>query len=392
MTPYATISYFGFLLYPTLPAVALGLVGRLSRWFVLGVTLLMIGLQYGLLLPGDAAVNVGQCWQLLAYAAYEGALVKGFSLLRARDRAMPRWAPAVTVTLVLLPLAAAKLLPALHVSGLVGFLGISYLTFRSLDVIFGIQDRLIKQIRLRDFWLFLLFFPTIASGPVDRYRRFMKDWEQKRSRAEYLQDLDAAVHRIFRGLLYKFIIAYYIETYWLSAAGATHTALGGISYMYAYSFYLFFDFAGYSCFAVGVSYLFGVRTPENFDNPFLAQNIRDFWNRWHISLSWWFRDHVYMRFVMWATKRKLLANKYAISYLGFILSMGLMGIWHGLQWHYILYGLYHAALIIGFDYLSRWNKRHKRWGEGPVWRWAGVFITFQVVCFGLLLFSGRLFQ
>ena len=71
--------------------------------------------------------------------------------------------------------------------------------------------------------------------------------------------------------------------------------------MYAYSLYLFFDFAGYTAFAIGVGYLFGIHTPENFQRPFLARDIRDFWNRWHISLSWWFRDHVYMRFVMAAS-------------------------------------------------------------------------------------------
>jgi membrane protein involved in D-alanine export len=391
MTPYATLTYFSFLLYPVVPAVGLGLAGRLSRWFVLGATLLMIALQYGLLLPLDPAIAAAQFWQLIAYAAYAGALVKGYQSLKTRSARLPGWASPVAVGLAILPLVAAKVLPAVGATGLVGFLGISWITFRTLDVLFGIQDGLIKQLRLRDFWLFLLFFPTIASGPVDRFRRFMKDWDRSRTRAEYLHDLDLAVDRIFRGLLYKFIIAFYIDKFWMAKVADVHTLLGTISYMYAYSFYLFCDFAGYSAFAVAVSYLFGVHTPENFDRPFIAQNIRDFWNRWNITLSFWFRDHIYMRFVMWATKKKLLANKYALSYLGFLLSMGLMGVWHGLQWHYIVYGFYHAGLIIGFDYLSRWNKRNKVWGEGPFWRWLGVAITFQAVCFGLLIFSGRLF-
>lgn len=73
--------------------------------------------------------------------------------------------------------------------------------------------------------------------------------------------------------------------------------------MYAYSMYLFFDFAGYSAFAVGVSYLLGVQTPMNFNKPFAARNIKEFWNRWHMTLSFWFRDYVFMRFVFWVTKR-----------------------------------------------------------------------------------------
>ncbi|HWI52863.1 MAG TPA: D-alanyl-lipoteichoic acid biosynthesis protein DltB [Symbiobacteriaceae bacterium] len=387
MTAYGTFTYFGFLLYAALPALTLGLLGRLTKWMALGLTAVMLSLQFGLLLKLEVTVTVHQFWQLVGYALYSGAIVVGFIRWKGR----PRWAVTPAVALLLLPLVVVKVVPFLGVKSMWGFLGISYVTFRSLDVLFGIQDGLIKELRVRDFWLFVLFFPTITSGPVDRYRRFMKDWEKPRTRAEYLQDLDRAVDRLFRGFLYKFIVAFLIKQYWLDRFADAHTLLGTISYMYAYSFYLFFDFAGYSAFAVGVSHLFGVRTPENFDRPFVARNIRDFWNRWHISLSTWFRDHVYMRFIMWATRRKLSTNRFMISALGFTLSMGLMGLWHGLQWHYIVYGFYHAALMIGIEYLGNWNKQQKVWGDGPLFRWAGVAVTFNVVCFGLLIFSGKLF-
>lgn len=382
MTPYGMLSYFAFLLFPALPTMAAGLAGRLSRWLVLAASALMLVLQYGPTLEQDTARPL---WMLLAYALYQGALVKAFEL--AKRRKLPAWTFTLAVILSLLPLAAVKLLPG---AGL-GFLGISYLTFRSLDVIFSLQDGLVKEVPLSDFWLFLLFFPTVASGPVDRYRRFMKDWERSRTRQEYLQDLDIAIHRIFRGLLYKFLIAYAIKRYWMDPVAAAQFPGATILYMYAYTFYLFFDFAGYSAFAVGVSHLFGVRTPENFDRPFLSQNIRDFWNRWHISLSTWLRDHVYMRFVMTATRRKWLADRQLISALGFALTMGLMGLWHGLQWHYIAYGLYHGALVIGYDLFSRWNKAHQFWGDGPIQRWVDIGLTFHAFSFGLLIFSGKLF-
>ena len=126
--------------------------------------------------------------------------------------------------------------------------------------------------------------------------------------------------------------------------------------MYGYSLYLYFDFAGYSAFAVGVSYLLGIRTPENFNRPFLAGNIKDFWNRWHISLSTWIRDHIYMRFLLAATKGRWFAGKYTASYLGFFLAFGLMGLWHGIEPYYLLYGLYHGTLLVGHDLFTRWNK------------------------------------
>ncbi len=160
--------------------------------------------------------------------------------------------------------------------------------------------------------------------------------------------------------------------------------------MYAYSLYLFFDFAGYTAFAIGVGYLFVIHTPENFQRPFLARDIRDFWNRWHISLSWWFRDHVYMRFVMAATKGRWFGDRYIASYVGFLLSMGLMGLRHGFALQYVAYGMYHAALLTGHDLFSRWNKQHSVWGEGARWRLAGIVLTSQSVCFGFLIFSGHL--
>jgi membrane protein involved in D-alanine export len=136
--------------------------------------------------------------------------------------------------------------------------------------------------------------------------------------------------------------------------------------------------------------LFGIRTPENFDLPFIARNIRDFWNRWHISLSFWFRDHIYMRFLIAATKAKWFRGKHTANYLGLFITFGLMGLWHGTALHYILYGLYHAALLCGFDWFSRWNKERKWWPDTRIGRIGSILLTFHVVAFGLLLFSGKL--
>ena len=292
--------------------------------------------------------------------------------------------------LALLPLVGAKSLAVVEPDHTFGFLGVSYVTFRCLDVIILIQDRLISSLAPFQYLAYLLFFPTISSGPIDRYRRFETDWKRRRTRAEFFQDLDAAVHRVFTGFLYKFLIAALLKRHWMDPAAASHGPLAIILYMYSYTFYLFFDFAGYSAFAIGVSYLFGIHTPENFDRPFLARNIRDFWNRWHISLSTWFRDHVYMRFVLAATKGRWFKGRYTASTWAFFLAFGLMGVWHGLKWYYLVYGLYHAALLSGFDAFSRWNKTHKRWGSGPAWQALGVLVTFHAISFGLLIFSGHL--
>ncbi|MCL5025882.1 MAG: D-alanyl-lipoteichoic acid biosynthesis protein DltB [Chloroflexi bacterium] len=388
MVPYANLLYFGLLPYVTVPALLVGLVRRFSRAWILLATLAVIAVQYwpSQTLWHQAAVQA--IWLVVGYAIFQWAIANGFLLLRRRTS--HSWPAYAATLLALAPLLAVKFVPLVAPADQIGFLGISYLTFRSLDVVFSVQDRLISSLPVGQYFAYLLFFPTISSGPIDRFRRFATDWKRDRSWPEVLQDLDGAAHRIFRGLLYKFILAALIKQYWLDPAANGPHFLSIVSYMYAYSFYLFFDFAGYSNFAVGVSYILGVHPPENFNRPFLARNIRDFWDRWHISLSWWFRDHIYTRFVFAATKGRWFKSKYVASYLGFVLAMGMMGIWHGTQLHYILYGLYHAVLLISNDLLGRWNKQRKLWGGGPLWRAASVFLTFNLVCFGFLVFSGHL--
>lgn len=129
-----------------------------------------------------------------------------------------------------------------------------------------------------------------------------------------------------------------------------------LTYMYAYSMYLFFDFAGYTAFAVGVSYMMGIKSPENFNKPFISRNIKDFWNRWHMSLSFWFRDYVFMRFVFFMTKKKWIKNRMAVSNIGYFVLFLLMGAWHGLALQYIIYGLYHAVVMSGYNLFEKWNK------------------------------------
>jgi membrane protein involved in D-alanine export len=384
--PYADFTFFSLLLYAVVPTVILGLLGYAGwRWALFVTAVVLLG-QYHRLLNIRSDFAVREIWIVLGFAIWQWATVRAF----ARAGARGGWRFYSSIAASLVPLAAAKLVPLVSPGTQFGFLGISYVTFRALDVVFCVRDKVMAAPAALDFLAFLFFFPTISSGPIDRYRRFTGDWKKKRTRAEFLVDLDGAVHRVFRGFFYKFILAALIKQYWLdrAATGASFGAL--VSYMYAYSLYLFFDFAGYSAFAIAFSYLFGVHTPENFDRPFLARNIRDFWNRWHITLSFWFRDHVYMRFLLAATRGKWFTNKHTAAILGYFLAFGLMGLWHGVAPHYIIYGLYQATLLSAFDTFSRWNKVHRFWRDGPLWRAAAIFTTFHFVCFGLLIFSGRI--
>ncbi len=405
MIPYADFFYFGILLYIALPTLLIRRLLGFSRVWVLLATAAMLIVQYstivhllpvntgeGALATGSSSVSgrlveVRAIWLVLACGVFQWVVAQTFLWMKTRTTWY--WPFPAALLLTLLGLLGARFLPLAIPGSQLGFLGISYLTFRSLDVIFGIRDRLIVSLPAGQFFAYLFFFPAISSGPIDRYRRFSQDWNRPHTAAEFWKDLDGAVHHIFTGFLYKFILAALIKTYWIDrlAAGGLYRTL---SYMYGYSLYLYLDFAGYSFFAVGVSYLLGIHTPENFNRPFLAGNIKDFWNRWHISLSAWLRDNVYMRFMLAASKGGWFTGQYTASYLGFFLTFGLMGLWHGIEPYYLLYGLYHGALVVGHDLFTRWNKPRRVWGNGPLWRAAGTLVTFHMVCLGFLLFSGRI--
>ncbi|HVE15428.1 MAG TPA: D-alanyl-lipoteichoic acid biosynthesis protein DltB [Chthoniobacterales bacterium] len=385
MTPYADLSYFLIL-------AALAFVTVLLRWRGVNLHYWIVAASAGMI-----ALQFSSSWAALVslgiFTLIQAGALFGF---RSLCRIAPPHSPArrygfyAAIAASLLPLVACRVIPYLAKGTLFGFLGISYVTFRSLDVVFGLNDGLIVALDIAQLSAFLFFFPPISSGPIDRYRRFAKDWAATSDRSQLLPDIDHAVQHLFRGLFYKFIIAFLIKQYWLDPAEAQPGTLGMVSYMYAYSLFLFFDFAGYSAFAVGASYLFGIHTPENFDRPFLARNIRDFWTRWHISLSTWFRDHVYMRFVIAATKGKWFAGALTASYVGYALTFGLMGLWHGFAVNFLLYGVYHAVLLIGYDLFQRWNRQRKLLADNWFGRGFSTLLTGQAVCLGFLIFSGHL--
>ncbi|MBJ8103875.1 MULTISPECIES: D-alanyl-lipoteichoic acid biosynthesis protein DltB [Bacillus cereus group] len=384
MTAYGSFYFFAIVGILLIPTIIAGLKGKMLRKYNAFLTLLMLVIIF--------SDKPKQAIMLAAFIIWQYALIKGYLLLRKQNNSTSRF--YIAVILSILPLILAKIAPFVPELKFVVFLGMSYVTFRAVQMVFEVRDGLIKELSFFNFWEFVLFFPAISTGPIDRYRRFQKDIQKPPSAEEYQNLLYTGINRIFQGFLYKFIIAYLIKQYFMDPAFAQQdTILSNMIYMYSYSLYLFFDFAGYSSFVIGVSYMMGIKTPENFNKPFISRNIKDFWNRWHMSLSFWFRDFIYMRFVFFATKKKLIKNRYTISYIGAFLNFFIMGIWHITGEHvyqYIIYGLYHAALFILFDIFERRNKKHKFWPNNKFTHVLAIVITFHVVCFGFLIFSGHL--
>ena len=385
MTPYSSFLFFIILGILLLPTMILGIMGKRLRYYNVFVSIVVLAIIF--------SGGKNGFFSLVAFTVLQLVLIKGYiTYRRTKNSSLVFY---IISFLSILPLILSKILPILAVDNLVSFLGISYLTFRAVQIIIETRDGLIKnQLSIYQLVNFMLFYPTISSGPIDRFRRFQKDEEKRWTPEEYKELLYKGINKIFLGFLYKFIIGYCINTYFIMNLGTI--ADGKFSYhllyMYSYSLYLFFDFAGYTAFAVGISYMMGIRSPENFNKPFISRNIKDFWNRWHMSLSFWFRDYVFMRFVFLMKKKRWIQNKMLVSNLGYILLFLLMGVWHGLEIQYIIYGAYHALMMTGFNFFETWNKKHKRWPTGRAMTIVSIIITFHVVCFGFYLFSGRPFQ
>ena len=274
-------------------------------------------------------------------------------------------------------------------SGTFGFLGLSYIFFRVVQIIIEIYDGVIKEVDGYRFLTFLLFFPAISSGPIDRSRRFFADDEKIYSKEEYSQLLSKGVVKIMMGLVYKLPISgtflYIMDTYMSNKFDPFHIA----GYAYTYGFYMFFDFAGYSLMVVGTSYILGIKMPDNFNMPFISVDMKDFWNRWHITLSHWFRDFVFTRFIIDSARKKRFSGRLTAASAGLIINMTLMGIWHGLEAHFILYGFYHGLLLSITEVYQKKSKFYKAHKDSRGYKFCSWFITLNLVMFGFLIFSGQ---
>ncbi|WP_417575870.1 D-alanyl-lipoteichoic acid biosynthesis protein DltB [Paratractidigestivibacter sp.] len=375
MTLFADPSFFVLLAVAVAGAAAIGLSGHTLRHYGLAVSVGFLACVF-FKTPAQLAA-------LLAFVAVARAAV----LFLARDpKDKRRYLVAVASTLA--PLVVYKV-SAVFDQSIWGFVGISYVTFKATQVVIEVHDGLIArdELGLEDWLYFLLFFPQFSSGPIDRSRRFAADAHATPSRDEYAGMLARGILLLLAGAVYKVVVATWIHRFY--APSATGDALQQLQTALLYGLYLFCDFQGYSLMAMGASYCLGIRCPRNFRAPFAAVDIIDFWNRWHITLSTWFRDFVFMRFTRWVMHRKLLHDRLQVAMCAFMVDMLVMGFWHGIAWCYIGYGIYHGVLLAVTQAMQkRWGfyKKHRRdcWFRACSWA-----VTQALVFLGFAIFSGQ---
>jgi len=251
---------------------------------------------------------------------------------------------------------------------------ISFYTFESMSYSIDVYQR--KTEPETNYWryfCFICFFPHLMAGPIVRAKQFLSQLGSNLISLRTGKEFQAAVFLICCGLIKKTVVGDLLGGYvdplfnrWneLGLYDAWAAVLG-------FGYQIYFDFSGYSDIALGIAALFGVSLPMNFNSPYSAINPSDFWRRWHITLSNWFRDYLYIpsggsHFGEWRTYRNL------------ILTMVLVGLWHGASWHFIFWGLYHSILLIAY------HRYPWIWDSLP--RKIGIAVMFILSMTGWVLF------
>ncbi len=239
-------------------------------------------------------------------------------------------------------------------------LGISFFTFQQMSLLWDVyREKQPIPLRLSDTALYISFFPQLIAGPIVRYNDIIQQIDHRRESPELFE---SGVKRFVLGLFRKVVIANGCAVMADNIMNRNTTDLSSpVAWLglIAYAFQIYFDFSGYSDMAIGLGRMFGFRILENFNFPYIANSMQDFWRRWHISLSTWFRDYVYIPL---GGNRK---GSYR-TYFNLLLVFLLTGFWHGASWNFMIWGLFHGLFLLferaGFAGLLRKMPYVLRWG------------------------------
>jgi D-alanyl-lipoteichoic acid acyltransferase DltB (MBOAT superfamily) len=236
-------------------------------------------------------------------------------------------------------------------------IGISFFTFQALSYVIDVSRRQLRPVGLLDFAVYLSFFPHLVAGPIVRASEFLPQLRSPRDPRKVQTTL--ALWLIAAGLVKKVVVATYLADRAvdpLFAVPAQHGGLEALVGVYAYAIQIYADFSGYTDIAIGLALLLGFRFPQNFDAPYTAVSLQEFWRRWHMTLSRWLRDYLYV---------SLGGNRGARwhTYANLVITMVLGGLWHGAAWTFLVWGLLHGVGLA----VERWlDERRQRRAAGPV--------------------------
>jgi alginate O-acetyltransferase complex protein AlgI len=262
--------------------------------------------------------------------------------------------------------------------------GISFFTFMAISYIVDTYRGEIVPTTLEKFATYLSFFPHLVAGPIVRPAELLPQFDRPRDPRRV--DSSRAFYLIATGLFKKVVIANYLAANIVDevfAAPGRHSSLEILIAIYAYAVQIYADFSGYTDIAIGIALLLGFKFPQNFDSPYAAFSVQDFWRRWHMTLSRWLRDYVYIP--LGGSRRRP-----AITSRNLMLTMLIGGLWHGAAWTFVVWGGLHGlALVVEHVRQGRPGYVPPDSSRGRLW--LGRFVTFQFVCFAWIFFRSDSF-
>ena len=265
-------------------------------------------------------------------------------------------------------------------------IGVSFFVFQAISYVVDTYRRHLRPVSLLDFATYLSFFPHLVAGPIVRVGEFVPQMERPADPREI--DAARAFRLIMFGLAKKVIVAEQLAAWIVKPVFDNPTQYGAIDNLfgvYAYAIQIYADFSGYTDIAIGLALLLGIRFPQNFNSPYIATTLQDFWRRWHMTLSRWLRDYLYIGL---GGNRKGETR----TCINLFLTMFLGGLWHGASWTFVVWGTIHGVGLV----LERiWMLRRERAGlgaPGPAGRVVGWLITFNVVCLAWIFFRAPTFS
>jgi D-alanyl-lipoteichoic acid acyltransferase DltB (MBOAT superfamily) len=266
-------------------------------------------------------------------------------------------------------------------------LGISFFIFQKIAFLFDAYEGKIKKFDFPDYLLFVSFFPQLIAGPIVHYGDMQPQFDRAPWAEVRAPHFVAAISFIVIGLFKKVVIAdnlaqYADKVFNAAAAGTTPAFFDAWIGVLAFTFQIYFDFSGYSDMAIGLAALFGVKLPWNFDSPYKSLSIIEFWRRWHITLSRFLRDYLYIPL---GGNR----NGHVRQYVNLIITMTLGGLWHGAAWTFVAWGLFHGALL-GINHL--WREASPRLRLSRLYNSRAAIVLSWALTFIPVVFAWCLFR
>ncbi|MBF0168946.1 MAG: MBOAT family protein [Alphaproteobacteria bacterium] len=332
------------------------------------------------------------------YATFAALVAYGFGRFQALKQGTLKLAGIILLAALLLLLVKYRFYASLLLAGLVDFkafsvlewLGLSYMTFRAIDL--WVQARRAK-IAPAPFTAaaYLVFFPAFVAGPVNRFRDFANDLAAPPTLLSF-DELRAIAERLGLGVIKILLLAEFFRANspigLASPEGLSPTFL--MIGLFCQLAYIYFDFSGYSDGAIATARLFGLKLPENFNHPYLARNLQDFWNRWHISFVHWCRDYIYFVLLRSLRLRARWMGDLGANLAAIFTTFFFMGAWHGDGLNWLLYGVYHGLGMAGLVVGRRWLATsapdlNAKLADSRIFGFVSVLATLSFVSVGLLL-------